>query len=160
MCPLLPTDGSAEGSQGYKATKHMMCVILITATVFHEVHVQYSVTEVHVQYSVNSPDFFCFCFFAFLGPHLQHVEVPRLGVEIRATTTATQDPSHVCNLHPSTATPGPQPTERGQGSNPHLMDTSWIRFRYTTTGIPTLLIYEHLFIKFSNETADLFATFA
>ena len=45
--------------------------------------------------------------FLFLGPHAQHIEVPRLGVELElpllayATTTATQDPSHVCDLHHS-----------------------------------------------------------
>ena len=38
-------------------------------------------------------------FLCFLGPHLQHMEVPRLGVELElqlpatATATATQDPS-------------------------------------------------------------------
>ena len=48
--------------------------------------------------------FVCFCL---LGPHLRHVEVPRLGVqsELRplanATATARQDPSHLCDLHHS-----------------------------------------------------------
>ena len=41
-------------------------------------------------------------FFFFLHPHLQHMRVPRLGVkselQLLATATATQDPSHVCNL--------------------------------------------------------------
>ena len=43
--------------------------------------------------------------FCFLGQHLQHMEVPRLGVESElqlpacATATATGDPSRVCNLH-------------------------------------------------------------
>ena len=51
--------------------------------------------------------FFDFCFvlfcFCFLGPHLRHMEVPRLGVksELQLPATATQDPSHVCNLHHS-----------------------------------------------------------
>ena len=45
--------------------------------------------------------------FVFLGPHLKHVEVPRLGVRLElqvpayATATASQEPSHVCNLHHS-----------------------------------------------------------
>ena len=40
----------------------------------------------------------------FLGPHLGHMEVPRLGVEWKlhllayTTATATRDPSHTCNL--------------------------------------------------------------
>uniref|UniRef100_A0A8D1N3X5 Uncharacterized protein n=1 Tax=Sus scrofa TaxID=9823 RepID=A0A8D1N3X5_PIG len=45
--------------------------------------------------------------FIFLGPRLQHMEVPRLGVKselqlpVCTTATATQDLSHVCNLHHS-----------------------------------------------------------
>ena len=43
----------------------------------------------------------------FLGPHLQHMQVPRLGVEsevrlpVYTTATATPDLSHFCNLHHS-----------------------------------------------------------
>ena len=50
---------------------------------------------------------FCFVVFCFLGPHLQHMEIPRLGVEwemqllVYTTATATQDPSRVCDLHHS-----------------------------------------------------------
>ena len=46
-----------------------------------------------------------FFFFTFLGPHPQHVEVPRLGLELElqlpacTTATALQDPSRVCELH-------------------------------------------------------------
>ena len=46
-------------------------------------------------------------FFVFLGPHLQHVQVPRLGIEselqLQAYTiaTATLDLSSICNLHRS-----------------------------------------------------------
>ena len=46
-----------------------------------------------------------FSFFAFLGPHLRHMESPSLGVELElqllacATATATPDPSRVCDLH-------------------------------------------------------------
>ena len=48
-----------------------------------------------------------FIFFAFLGPHPWHMEVPRQGVELElqlpayTTATATQDPSCICNLHHS-----------------------------------------------------------
>ena len=43
-------------------------------------------------------------FFFFLWPHVQHMEVPRLGAELElqlpahATATTTRDPSHVCEL--------------------------------------------------------------
>ena len=47
--------------------------------------------------------FFCF----FLGPHPQHTEVPRLGVQqelqppAQATAIATRDPSYIFDLHHS-----------------------------------------------------------
>ena len=46
-------------------------------------------------------------FLVFLGPYLQHMEVPRLGVESElqllayATATAAPDMSHDCDLHQS-----------------------------------------------------------
>ena len=55
---------------------------------------------------IYTTDFFGFVCFCFLGLHLQHVEVPRLVVELElqllACATATQDLSHFCNLHHST----------------------------------------------------------
>ena len=48
-----------------------------------------------------------YIFFFFLGLHLQHMEVPRLGDESElkhpayAIATAAQDPSCVCELHQS-----------------------------------------------------------
>ena len=48
---------------------------------------------------------FYFLFFVFLGLHLQHMEVPRLGVEsqlqlvVYTTATAMGDLSCVCDLH-------------------------------------------------------------
>ena len=53
--------------------------------------------------------FLVFCFFVcvFLGPHLWHMEVPRLGIKLElqllayTTAIATQDPSRVCDLHHS-----------------------------------------------------------
>ena len=46
-----------------------------------------------------------FFYFCFLGPYLQNMEVPRLGVRLElqvpayTTATATWDPSHICHLH-------------------------------------------------------------
>ena len=68
-----------------------------------------------------------FLFFYFLGPHLQHMEGTRLGVELElqlpvyTTATATPDPSCICELHHSSrqcqilsqthwARPGTEPT--------------------------------------------------
>ena len=80
-----------------------------------------------------------FKFFCFLGPHLWHMEVPRLGVESELqlpayiTATAMPDPSHDCDLHHS--------SRQRQILNPLsearygicvLMDTIWIHFCGTT----------------------------
>ena len=49
--------------------------------------------------------FFFFFLFVFLGPHLWHIEVPRLGVKSElellayTTATATPDPSCIFDLH-------------------------------------------------------------
>ena len=64
----------------------------------------------------------------FLRLHSRHMEVPRLGVQSElqllpayATATATQDLSHVCDLHHSSQQCqilNPLCQERGQGLNP------------------------------------------
>ena len=47
--------------------------------------------------------FFFFFFLVFLGPHLWHMEVPRLGVKLElqllAYATATGNTGNICNLH-------------------------------------------------------------
>ena len=69
---------------------------------------------------------FCFCFFCFcfLGPHPQHTEVPRLGVESAAVAGSHHSHSNTGSdphLQPTPqlmATPDPRHTEQGQGLNP------------------------------------------
>ena len=97
--------------------------------------------------------FFSFFFFCFLGLHLWHIEVPRLGVESElqlwasttatATATAVQDPSHTCDLHHSSLQHQiPYPLSEG-GDRTHIfMDTSWICFHCTTTGTPLCSFFE------------------
>ena len=66
-----------------------------------------------------------FFFFVFLGPHLQRMDIPGLGVESElqlrayptATATATQDPNRICDLHgslqqPQTHNPRSEATDR------------------------------------------------
>ena len=86
------------------------------------------------------------CFF-FLGPHLQHMEVPRLRVKSElqplAIATAMLDPSLVCNLHHSSWQRRiPDPLSQARDQIHILMKTSWIRFRCTTVGttIPFLIL--------------------
>ena len=65
-------------------------------------------------------------FYFFLGPHLQHMEVPRRGAisELQlpayTTDTSTQDLSLICDLHRSSWQPQIlDPLSGGQGSNLH-----------------------------------------
>ena len=103
-------------------------------------------------------DLFCFQFlkfylflfmylFCFLGPHLWHMEVPRLGVKSElellacTTATATQDLSHVWDLHHSSWQCWiPDPLARDQICV--LMHASQICFCCTTTGTPTLTYFK------------------
>ena len=76
-------------------------------------------------------------------PHPWHIEVLRLRVKLELqlpayiTVTATQDPSHVCDLHHS---PGqrwiPDPLNETRDQTGILMDTSQIRFYCCTMGTP------------------------
>ena len=65
---------------------------------------QFAGLQGHLQTCLEGWTLFFF-FLAFLGLHLWHMEVPRLGEESElqlpatATATAMPDPSHVCNLH-------------------------------------------------------------
>ena len=99
---------------------------------------------------------FSFSFF-FLGPHLWHMEVPRLGAESElqlpayATATARRDPSCICNIHHSSWQYWilyPQSKARDWTHN--LMVPSQISFCCSTTGTP--LIHFLLFIYFTSNT--------
>ena len=63
------------------------------------------------------------------------MEVPRLAVKLElhllayATITATPDPSHISDLLQLVAMLDPQPTERGQGSEP---TSSWMPVVFLT----------------------------
>ena len=79
--------------------------------------------------------FFFFSFFIFLGLHLQHMEVPRLGAESElrlpayATVTAMPDPSRVCELHHSSQQCRiHKPLSKARDQTFFLMDASQICF--------------------------------
>ena len=84
--------------------------------------------------SLHTLVFVCLSFsFCFLGPHLWHMEVLRLGVELElqllvyTTATATPDPSLVCDLHHSSRQcPILNPLSRATYQNHILMGTSWV----------------------------------
>ena len=81
--------------------------------------------------------------FCFLGLYSQHMEVPRLGVELElqlpayATATAMPDPNRVCYLHHSSRQCqilNPLSEVRDQTCN--FMVPGRIHFHCTTTGTP------------------------
>ena len=81
--------------------------------------------------------------FVCLGPHLQHLEVPRLGVEselqLLADTKATamQDPSHVCNPHHSSwQLQILDPLSEARDKTHTLMDASRVHFHRATIRTP------------------------
>ena len=76
-----------------------------------------------------------FFFFSFLGPCLQHVEVPRLGVKLElplpacTTATDTPNPCRVCDLHPGSRRHQIlNPLIEARDQNHVLMDTNQICF--------------------------------
>ena len=96
--------------------------------------------QIHHIYDLGQVSFFLSVFlsFVFLGPHLQHMEVPRLGIksklQLSATATATViwDTSHVCNLYHTTAQDNARsPTHWARaGIEP---TSSWILVRFVST---------------------------
>ena len=85
--------------------------------------------------------------FFFLGPHLQHMKVPRLGVESElqlpayTTATAKQDPSLICDLHHSSWQHwilNLLSKTRDQACI--LMDTSRVHYHWPTTGTPRIRV--------------------
>ena len=70
-------------------------------------------------------------FVFFLGWHLQHMEVPGIGVESDLwlpayTATPTQDLSHICNLHCSSWHQIPDPLSEARDQTDILIYTSWV----------------------------------
>ena len=79
--------------------------------------------------------FFLCVSFVFLGLHLQHMEVPRLGVESElklpayTTATATRDLSRAYDLHHSSRQCQNNPLSEARDRTRVLMDASQVRFR-------------------------------
>ena len=76
--------------------------------------------------------FILFVSLSSLGLHPRQVEVPRLGIEwelqLPAYTTATPDPSLICDLHHSSRQRGIlSPLSEARDRTRNLMDTSQIR---------------------------------
>ena len=90
--------------------------------------------------------FLFFFFFVFLGPHLQHIEVPGLKSELQLpayiTATAMRDLSHVCDLHQSSwQCQIPYLLNEARDGTHILMDTSWSHYCWSTTGNPPIFFF-------------------
>ena len=104
-------------------------------------------------HGIDIPLFFFFCF---LGTHLQHVEDPSLGVKLElqllgyTTATATQDPSHVCDLqHSSQPCQILNPMSEARDQAHILMDTNQVCNLLSHNG--NSKIYHILFIHSLND---------
>ena len=96
--------------------------------------------------SINILSCVCLCF---LGPHMQHMEVPRVGVETQhelpayTTAIASPDPSRVCDLHHiSRQCQILNPLSKARDGTSNLMDASRVRYHWATTGTPSINIFE------------------
>ena len=111
--------------------------------------------------------FVCLFVFCFLGLHLWHMEVPRLGVKMElhlpAYATATGDPSRICNLHQSSQQCWiPDLLNKTRDWNCILTNTSLSCFCCATTGTPKasqivspcLLRMGHSILRFAFHTAS------
>ena len=82
-----------------------------------------------------------FSVFCFLGPYLQHTEVPRLGVpselQLPAYTTAMPDPSRIGDLHHSSQQCRSLTHEARPGMEPK---TSWFLVGFVSTAPPHKLL--------------------
>ena len=89
--------------------------------------------------------FFFFVFCHFLGLHLRHMEVPRIGVKLElqlpayTIAIATQDPSRVCDLHHSSwQCRILNPLSETRNWTHILMDASRVYYHWATMGTPHL----------------------
>ena len=93
-----------------------------------------------------------FLFDCFLGLHLQHMEVPRPGVEVElqlpacATASATWDPRCICNLrHSSCQGWILNPLSEARDQTWILMGTSQVPFCWAMPELPVCLLFFFFF---------------
>ena len=92
--------------------------------------------------------FFLVFVFCFLGLQVQHMKVPRLGVESElelpayTTVTATRDPSLICNLHCSSwQCRSLNPLNEARDETRYLEFPRGVPFHCPTTGTPALAYF-------------------
>ena len=97
---------------------------------------------------IKTTDTYLFIYFVFLGQHPRRMEVPRLEIQLELSllaytpAIATQDPSHVCNLHHSLWQRWIlNPLSKARVRTCLLMDVSQIHFCWIGTGTPRQQIF-------------------
>ena len=80
------------------------------------------------------------------------MEVHRLrdksGLQLPAYTTATRDPSCICDLHHSSWQHwNLNPLRKARDQNLTFMDTSWVCYHWATTRIPTTYFLKSIFLQ-------------
>lgn len=147
-------------SEKYPEVELLDCMVVLfliccraTSILFSIVSVPTYILISSVKSSLFSPSLptlssylFFFFFSFFLGPHLWHMEVPRLRVKLElqllpayATATAIWDPSFVCDLHHSSQWHWIlDPLSEGRNGALILMDVSWIHFAVPQQELPYL----------------------
>ena len=85
--------------------------------------------------------------FVFLGSHLGHMEIPRLGVQLEpqllayTTAIAMKDPSHIFELHHSSwQCKILNPLSKARDRTHILMDTSWVVSHRASVGTPRIFL--------------------
>ena len=96
-----------------------------------------------------------FFFFFFLGPHLWHVEIPGQGVKLKlqlpayatVTATATQDPSHICDLYSSSWQHWMlNPLSEARNQTFFFMDTSQARYHWVIMETSQVLRLTYIYV--------------
>ena len=95
---------------------------------------------------------FYFYFLLFKGPHLWHMDAPRLGVQSEpqllayTRATAMPDQSCICHLHHSSQQCWIlNALSKAKDRTHNLMVPSWIRFHCSMTGTPGMLFKRFFF---------------
>ena len=98
---LLSTLGPLTYSQSSCVSKFKYIFINFNIVILYRVYISIQKKKIPAYFILY------FCYFCLLGPNLQHMEVPRLGVEMElqlsvyTTATAMWEPSRIYNLHHS-----------------------------------------------------------
>ena len=148
-----------------KSHRHVKLIVSETAlSLFRSAPLEFPISAASSSFSCQKPESHIFFFFFVLGMHLRIMKVPRLGIRSElqlpayATATATQDPSHICDLHHwSQQRWILNPLSKARGWTHILMGISHVCYRWATMGTPSeshswLLFFLHFLLHLKSVT--------